>query len=128
MKHINSVKPDDKSLMPLPIDTPEPKRLMAEVFFDLDGTLAVNGWPDHIPIGDPIPESVALLKHYVRQGYVVSIFTSRPEDHRQNIWDWLRQFDLAHLVYRIICDKPYYGLLVDDRSWNPPWLNSGLAE
>jgi len=103
---------------------PEPADYKPEVYFDLDGTLAVNGWPDHIPIGDPIPESIELLKHYHSQGFVISIFTVRPEDHRAAIWDWLYYYQLNDLIYRVICDKPYYGLLIDDRSWNPPWLNT----
>ena len=115
------MKRTKRSRAPDESKTPVPKRLMAEVFFDLDGTLAVNTWPDH-SIGDPIPETVELLRQYVEDGYVCSIFTSRPEDHRVQIWSWLYSAKLEHLIYRVICDKPYFGLLVDDRSYNPPWL------
>ena len=128
MKLTRLGKPSVKSTMPVPDDyydgVPEPADYKPEVYFDLDGTLAVNGWPDHIPIGDPIPKSIELLRYYHDQGYVISIFTVRPSDHKANIWDWLRLHDLAHLIYRVICDKPYYGLLIDDRSWNPPWLTT----
>lgn len=113
--------PASKTRKPRP---PEPADYKPEVYFDLDGTLAVNGWPDHLPIGKPIPESVKLLKHYHSRGYVISIFTVRPEDHRERIWNWLYLYELQDLIYRVICDKPYYGLLVDDRSWNPPWLTT----
>ena len=86
--------------------------------FDLDGTLAENTWPQH-HVGDPIPEMVDLLSEYVQKGFACSIFTSRPEDHRAMIEDWLWANDLADKVYRVITEKPAYGLLIDDRSYNP---------
>lgn len=99
---------------------PDPKRLLAEVFFDLDGTLAENTWP-LTTIGKPIERMVELLLQYNKDGFVCSIFTSRPSDHKDAIWDWLYLHHLDDLIYQVICDKPHYGLLIDDRSWNP-WL------
>lgn len=96
----------------------DPSVLRAEVMFDLDGTLAENTWPE-THIGEPIPEMVDLLLKYRKMGFAVSIFTSRPEDHRQRILEWLYTHGLDFEVYRVICDKPAYGLLIDDRSWNP---------
>lgn len=96
----------------------DPSVLRAEVMFDLDGTLAENTWPSS-HVGEPIPEMVDLLKDYVGKGFACSIFTSRPEDHRGVIMDWLFYHDLHQLVYRVITEKPPYGLLIDDRSWNP---------
>lgn len=118
MKRTRGRKSKEKS----PTGPPDPKRLLAEVFFDLDGTLAESTWP-LTTIGKPIPEMVALLKQYQAEEYVCSIFTSRPSDHKMDIWDWLHYHDLQDLIYRVICDKPHYGLLIDDRSWNP-WHNS----
>lgn len=118
MKRTKRKSPSDKSLT----SPPDPKRLLAEVFFDLDGTLAENAWPLHT-IGEPIPEMVNLLKEYVNDGYVCSIFTSRPKDHWDDIMTWLHYNGLEHLIYRVITDKPHYGLLIDDRSWNP-WLTT----
>ncbi len=97
---------------------PEPNYLQAEVMFDLDGTLAENTWPD-THIGQPIPEMIDLVFEYRAAGYAVSIFTSRPEDHRIDIDFWLSEQGLGNIVYRVICDKPAFALLIDDRSWNP---------
>lgn len=115
MKRTKGSRPKGKSRTP-----PDPKRLLAEVFFDLDGTLAENTWP-LTDVGPPCPDMVKLLKQYTKDGYVCSIFTSRPSDHKEQIWDWLYGNDLADHIYRVICDKPHYGLLIDDRAWNP-WL------
>ena len=97
---------------------PDASVLRAEVMFDLDGTLAENTWPDH-HIGAPILSMVDLLKKYRSEGFAVSIFTSRPEDHRSAIQDWLWKHHLENDIYRIITEKPAYGLLIDDRSHNP---------
>lgn len=101
---------------------PKPQRLVGEVMFDLDGTLAEHSWPSNA-IGKPIDKTVELVRHYVKTGYVCSIFTSRPADHRTEIWAWLSANELDTLFYRVITDKPVFGLLVDDRSYNPPWLS-----
>ena len=102
------------------VTPPHPKRLLAEVFFDLDGTLAENTWP-LTEIGKPIPEMIDLLRRYVSEGYVCSIFTSRPEDHRSMIRAWLYDNEIEHFIYQVITGKPHYGLLIDDRSYNP-WI------
>lgn len=103
---------------------PDPAQHLLEIMFDLDGTLAENTWPKH-HVGRPVPEMVDLLKDYVIKGFACSIFTSRPEDHREMILEWLHENELQDLVYRIITEKPHYGLLIDDRSWNPWLRNSG---
>lgn len=100
--------------------TPRPDAaiLRGEVMFDLDGTLAENTWPE-THIGEPIQAMVSVLLEYRAEGYACSIFTSRPEDHRERVLDWLYANGLDFEVYRVIMDKPVYGLLIDDRSWNP---------
>jgi phosphoglycolate phosphatase-like HAD superfamily hydrolase len=105
--------------------TPVPEELPGysiEVMFDLDGTLAESAKPYH-HIGDPIPEMVELLHSYVAKGVPCSIFTSRPESHRGLINSWLIDHGLDDLFYQVICDKPVFGLLIDDRSYNP-WLTT----
>lgn len=109
-------------------ETRKPEGYRPEVMFDLDGTLAKSVWPLTGPtaIGEPIPETVALLKQFAADGEPCSIWTSRPEDHRPQIMIWLIDNGLRDLIYRVVCEKPIYGLNVDDRSWCPPWLrNSG---
>jgi phosphoglycolate phosphatase-like HAD superfamily hydrolase len=104
------------------MQAPELVGYTVEVFFDLDGTLAESSRPFH-HIGEPIPEMVELLKEYVAQGTPCSIYTSRPESHRGLINSWLEDHGLDDMFYQVICDKPIFGLLIDDRSWNP-WLTT----
>jgi ribonucleotide monophosphatase NagD (HAD superfamily) len=110
-------KRSDKSTTPPPENLPG---YSIEVMFDLDGTLAEATKPYH-HIGGPIPEMVELVKSYVAKGTPCSIFTSRPESHRELIMEWLYSYGLHDLFYQVICDKPVFALLIDDRSWNP-WL------
>jgi hypothetical protein len=102
---------------------PEPRVLLGEVFFDLDGTLAQNEWPLH-GIGEPIKKTVELLKYYHDNHFVCSVYTARPAEQRERIWDWLRMHKLDEMIYRVVTDKPMFGLLIDDRSYNPPWLTT----
>jgi len=117
VRHTRKGNKPAKSKMQAPENLPG---YSIEVMFDLDGTLAASAKPYH-HIGDPIPEMVEVLLDYVRQGVPCSIFTSRPESHRELIMEWLYQNGLHDLFYQVICDKPVFGLLIDDRSWNP-WL------
>ena len=119
MKRTKRSSKRDESKM----QAPDPQNLKPEVYFDLDGTLAVNTWPS-THVGEPIWETVALLQKYREEGWVCSIWTSRPEDHRQSIWAWLEDNYLDGYIYQVICGKPVYGLNVDDRSWCPPWLTT----
>lgn len=118
-KRTKSASPSDE----WKTQVPEPQGYKPEVMFDLDGTLAQSVWPLST-IGEPIQETVALLRGFVREGHPCSIWTSRPEDHKSDIWDWLYYTGLKDLIYRVVCDKPIYALNVDDRSWCPPWLTT----
>ena len=93
---------------------------MDYVVFDLDGTLARSTWPSP-EIGDPIPEGIELLLHYVNLGYAVTLYTSRPRSHQGAIEKWLRAYNLHDKVYDIQTEKPLAGLYVDDRAYRPPW-------
>lgn len=119
MKRTKGKSPPDKSLTLPPIEV---QGYTIEVMFDLDGVLAEPAKPFH-HIGEPIPEMVELLKYYVSQGQPCSLYTSRPESQRGAIEEWLYYHNLHDLLYQVICDKPVFGLLIDDRSWNP-WLTT----
>lgn len=48
---------------------------------DLDGTLAVyDKWLALTHIGEPVPRVVDAVKHKIREGYTVKIFTARIHD------------------------------------------------
>lgn len=101
----------------LPKKEPSEKGLH-RVLFDFDGVLAEDTWPKP-GVGDPIPAGVKLLKKYAKLGYEVSIFTSRPDSHKDAIWSFIYDNDLDELVYDIITDKPVARWYIDDRALNP---------
>lgn len=102
---------------------PEVPHGFDRVAFDLDGTLAVNVYP-RTHVGAAIKEGIDALLHYVEQGYEIVIYTSRPESHRERIWDWLREQRIAHRVYDVVCNKPHAGLYLDDRAHKPEWVRT----
>jgi len=98
---------------------PEPDPRIPIVVFDLDSTLATTTWPERYTIGPPIPEGVALLKHYAEQGYRIEILTARPHIDHGLIWHWIHQHKLP--VDAVNCGKPFGGLYVDDRAYRPEY-------
>lgn len=68
---------------------------------DLDGTLACyTGWKGFDFIGKPIPVMLARVKHWIRNGYTVKIFTARaafPEQGIPPVKKWLEENDLPDL-------------------------------
>ena len=98
-----------------PFPLPDPNIPIVGV--DLDSTLAESVWPQRRVIGPPIPEGVELVRHYGGLGYRVVIYTARPAIDKEYIWAWVRYHDLP--IDDVFTDKPFLGLLVDDRAWCP---------
>lgn len=73
-------------------------------------------------MGPPILEGVALLKRYAAAGFECIIFTSRPEDHKPLIYQWLRAHGLNDYVYEVRCDKPLAQLYIDDKAYRPEFV------
>jgi len=87
-----------------------------QVVFDLDGTLAETLWPKRLVIGDPIPEGVAMLKHYSNEGYGIVVYTSRPDHDKDHIWAWILKHKLP--VDKLVTGKPIASWYIDDRGIN----------
>lgn len=68
---------------------------------DLDGTLAeYNGWRGFDKIGKPVPVMLARVKHWLKNGYTVKIFTARaafPEAGIPPVKKWLAENGLPEL-------------------------------
>lgn len=90
------------------------------VVFDLDGVLATPTWPLRGIVGDPIPEGLELLRHYANQGFCIWIHTARRETDKPAIWEWVKRHRLP--VDVVLCGKPMAALYVDDRAYQPEWV------
>lgn len=90
------------------------------VLVDFDGVLARSYWPSPL-LGPPIPEGIALVRHYAEQGAEVRIFTARPDSHWPLIADWCEKHGIGDVIYDISDRKIPASLYVDDRAWRPPW-------
>jgi hypothetical protein len=89
------------------------------VVFDLDGILAEKVWPQRYTIGAPLSEGVRMLRYYADKGYSITIWTSRPWEDEDSIWQWVRQNSLP--VDRVVCEKPVAALYIDDKAYKPEW-------
>ncbi len=73
----------------------------AKIAVDLDGTLADHYEGDFDPekIGDPVPEMLKRVKRWLKEGFVVVIFTARAEDggNIKPIENWLKKNGLPPL-------------------------------
>jgi len=85
---------------------------------DLDGTLAFSGpTPDPLGIGAPVPLMLRRVKHWVKTGRHVKIFTARAADPFQvrNIQLWCVRHGLPELP--VTCEKDASMIaLWDDRA------------
>lgn len=104
---------------------PDPDPKIPIVVFDLDGTLARSVWPNRGAIGAPIEQGIDLLRYYAKQGHRIEIYTARPRVDEDQIWWWVRYHGLP--VDKVTCEKPFAGLYVDDRSFNPVGLVEELG-
>lgn len=80
---------------------------------DFDGTLCHSEPPTFEPTY-PIKGAVEHMQKLHAEGWKLTIFTARPWSDYQLVEDWL----LANNVpfRRIICGKPLYYRLIDDRN------------
>ena len=82
---------------------------MKNIITDLDGTLCIemqrrhliasHGWEEYFKdlISDPVNVSVAkMLKDLRIHGYNIYIFTSRPEQYREETEQWLNLHDVPY--------------------------------
>ncbi len=86
---------------------------------DLDGTLArYEGWRGFDKIGKPVPLMLARVKHWIKHGYTVKIFTARassPEEGIPPVKRWLEENGLPDLE---VTNQKDFGMieLWDDRA------------
>jgi hypothetical protein len=84
------------------------------VCVDLNGVLdSYTGWqgPEHF---DPPRDGArAFLQALVARGFSVVVFTTRYPD---DVWRWLREYDLEALVADVTDRKPPAHVFVDDRA------------
>lgn len=87
---------------------------------DLDGTLAQTEYPD-FKLEYPIGGAVDAVRKLHDEGWKITIFTARPWSDYQKIEEWLDSWAIPHR--RIICGKPLFKYLIDDRNieFNGNW-------
>lgn len=105
-----------------------------KILVDLDGTLAkYDGWKSTGHIGDPIPSMVEVVKHFIKNGFTVEIFTARMSDPDSRARMKCREAVLAWTQKHIgvalhpTCVKDFSAIaIIDDRAIRAPF-NQGLT-
>ena len=90
---------------------------------DLDDTLATNsGTPDFI-LGEPIEGAKAFMEELIARGYKPIIHTARHWGDYIIIEEWLNKHEIP--FKRIICGKPLFYRMVDDKNieFDGDWSN-----
>lgn len=80
---------------------------------DFDGTIAYSEYPT-FEIKDPLPGTIEALHKLHADGWKLTIYTARPWVDYQKIEDWCNQHNLP--IRRIICGKPLFKYMIDDRN------------
>jgi FMN phosphatase YigB (HAD superfamily) len=102
---------------PAPQHHPQPNASAAEARIacvDFNGVLdAYTGWRGADHFDPPRAGARSFLEALVSRGFRIVVFTTRwPDD----VWRWLREHGLEHLVERVTDRKPAAHVFVDDRA------------
>jgi phosphoglycolate phosphatase-like HAD superfamily hydrolase len=90
------------------------QRMGPIVCVDLNGVLdAYTGWRGSEHFDPPRPGAREFLEALARRGYTVVVFTTRYPD---DVWRWLKEFNLDALVQQVTDRKPAAHVFVDDRA------------
>src|SRR3712207_6302999 len=81
---------------------------------DLNGVLdSYTGWQGPKHFDAPRPGAREFLAALGARGFEVVVFTTRYAD---DVWQWLREHELDHLVTDVTDRKPAAHVFVDDRA------------
>jgi hypothetical protein len=84
------------------------------VCVDFNGVLdSYEGWRGPRHFDPPRPGAREFLEALVERGFSIVVFTTRYAD---DVWAWLRQFELTALVQDVTDRKPAAHVFVDDRA------------
>jgi hydroxymethylpyrimidine pyrophosphatase-like HAD family hydrolase len=96
------------------------------IAFDVDGTLCPEGPASERMFAEPVERVRKLMNRAYDSGAFVMVFTARQWSDYKTTEYWLRQHGFRFSV--LICGKPNYDRLLDDRATNDPaaleaWFN-----
>lgn len=101
---------------------------------DIDGTITddiPNEKPELMVDPKPFDQSVEKLNKKYREGHIITIFTSRTEEHRKVTEEWLNNH--GYLYHQLLMNKPRGGkyIWVDNHKvtgvlFNGSWENLEL--
>jgi hypothetical protein len=98
------------------------------IAIDFDGVIhkCSKGYHDGTVYDDPIEGSLESLKKIKAMGYNIIIFSCKSRSDRpfvngksgtEMIWDWLKKYDVNHLVSDIVSEKPRAAIFIDDKGY-----------
>lgn len=84
------------------------------ILVDFDKTIATNSdYPEYKPL-KPVDGAKKYLDRLVKDGWKITIYTSRPWNDYDLIEKWLDKWSIPHR--RIICGKAFGKYIIDDRA------------
>lgn len=84
---------------------------------DFDGVMHDAPISEFPRIGKPKKGFVEnFLKPLKKQGYKFFIYTSRSHYQEQDIYDWMKKYNLKSFIQYVICGKYIYTYFLDDRA------------
>ncbi len=87
---------------------------MRIVCVDFNGVLdTYEGWRGERHFDPPRPGALDFLEQLAGRGFGVVIFTTR---YAADVWTWLREHGLDHLVIDVTDRKPPAHVFIDDRA------------
>lgn len=104
------------------------------ILFDFDGVISTyHGWRGFDVLGEPIPKVINVMKKLKREGYFISIFTTRLDT--PHLRAWLKKYEVPYDSINSTAHnpphtsiKPICHCIVDDRAVNPVELTEQELE
>ena len=88
---------------------------------DIDGTVTEdvpNEEPERMLTCKPYPDALEILNKWFKEGHIITLFTSRTEEHRNYTETWLKNHGFK-----------YHGLLMNKpRGGNYHWIDNHLVK
>ena len=87
---------------------------------DIDGTICddvPNEEPERMVTCKPYPDALEIINKWFEEGHVITVFTSRTEEHRRVTEDWLKKHQFKY--HALLMNKP--------RGGNYHWIDNHMV-
>jgi uncharacterized HAD superfamily protein len=96
------------------------------IAIDIDGTICNERPTFDKPMAEPFEDAKQEINAWHEKGFEIIFFTARGWEQYNITEHWLQAHGFKY--DRLICGKPIYDKIIDDRSQQPTWGHNDSSE